>query len=246
MQSLQQPQQLAMDSGTVPPGQILLIEDEALIREMVATALEEQGHTITAVADSQAAFDRLRAAEPAFDLLVLDLMLPQADGLEICQWLRYQSNAVPILILSAKASEGDRVGGLQAGADDYVTKPFSLTELVARCNALLRRQQFLAAQQPPVLQHRDIRLFPNECRVTVGNQELALSRKEFQLLEALIETPRRVWSREQLLERIWGPHHVGNSKTVDVHVRWLRAKLEPDPSHPQYVVTVRGFGYRLD
>ena len=148
-------------------------------------------------------------------------------------------------MLSAKGSETDRVLGLEVGADDYLTKPFSMRELVARCRALLRRQRLSCLPQLPVLQYKDVTLYPQECRVLVRSQEVNLSPKEFRLLELFMSYARRVWSREQLLDQVWGPDFVGDSKTVDVHIRWLREKLEIDPSRPEYVVTVRGFGYRF-
>jgi two-component system phosphate regulon response regulator PhoB len=149
------------------------------------------------------------------------------------------------LILSAKSSETDRVLGLEVGADDYLTKPFSMRELVARSRALLRRQRFSCLPQTPVLQMRDVMLNPQECRVTVRGEEVNLSPKEFRLLELFMSYPRRVWSRDQLIDQVWGPDFLGDTKTVDVHIRWLREKLEKDPSQPEYLITVRGFGYRF-
>jgi two-component system phosphate regulon response regulator PhoB len=229
---------------------ILVVEDENLIREMLVLALEAEGFAIATAADGRTALTLLQSAEPTFgefpfDLVILDLMLPQINGLDICRLLRHQGNQVPILILSAKGSETDRVLGLEVGADDYLTKPFSMRELVARCRALLRRQRFGVVPQVPVLQFKDVNLYPQECRVTVQGQEVNLSPKEFRLLELFMTYPRRVWSREQLLDQVWGADFVGDSKTVDVHIRWLREKLEKDPSHPEYLVTVRGFGYRF-
>jgi two-component system, OmpR family, phosphate regulon response regulator PhoB len=135
------------------------------------------------------------------------------------------------------------VVGLEIGADDYLTKPFGMRELIARCRALIRRQNQQGSRNS--LTHEDISLYPEECRVTVGEKELNLSPKEFRLLELFMSHPKRVWSRESLLEKIWGHDFVGDSKTVDVHIRWLREKLEVDPSHPKYLVTIRGFGYRF-
>jgi two-component system phosphate regulon response regulator PhoB len=172
-------------------------------------------------------------------------MLPQISGLDICRLLRYHGNIIPILILSAKASETDRVLGLEVGADDYLTKPFSMRELVARCRALIRRQGFTSLAAAPVRKFRDVLLYPQECRVTVRDEEINLSPKEFRLLDLFMSYPRRVWSREQLIEQIWGPDFLGDTKTVDVHIRWLREKLEIDPSQPEYLITVRGFGYRF-
>jgi two-component system phosphate regulon response regulator PhoB len=228
---------------------VLVVEDEDLIREMVVLALKEQGYEVVTAIDGRTALNVLQEAEStsniSFDLIVLDLMLPQVNGLDLCRLLRYQGNIIPILILSAKASETDRVLGLEVGADDYLTKPFSMRELVARCRALLRRQNFSTAPQPSILQFQDVTLFPEECRVTVKDQEVSLSPKEFRILELFMSHPRRVWSREQLIDRIWGLDFLGDTKTVDVHIRWLREKLEEDPSKPQYIITVRGFGYRL-
>ncbi|MBR8834628.1 MAG: response regulator transcription factor [Stigonema ocellatum SAG 48.90 = DSM 106950] len=229
---------------------ILVVEDEELIREMLILALEEEGYGVVTASEGRSAVEYLKSFDPTsgelpFDLVILDLMLPQINGLDICRLLRYQGNPVPILMLSAKGSETDRVLGLEVGADDYLTKPFSMRELVARCRALLRRQRLSSLPQLPVLQYGDLTLYPQECRVLVRSREVALSPKEFRLLELFMSYARRVWSREQLLDQVWGPDFVGDSKTVDVHIRWLREKLEQDPSHPEYLVTVRGFGYRF-
>ncbi|MEH2060182.1 MAG: response regulator transcription factor [Nostoc sp.] len=229
---------------------ILVVEDEELIQEMLVVALEEEGYGVITAPDGRSAIEYLKSFETnsgelPFDLIVLDLMLPQINGLDICRLLRHQGNPVPILMLSAKGSETDRVLGLEVGADDYLTKPFSMRELVARCRALLRRQRLSNLPQIPVLKFKDVSLNPQECRVLVRGQEVSLSPKEFRLLELFMSYARRVWSREQLLDQVWGPDFVGDSKTVDVHIRWLREKLEQDPSHPEYLVTVRGFGYRF-
>jgi two-component system, OmpR family, phosphate regulon response regulator PhoB len=229
---------------------ILVVEDEELIQEMLVVALEEEGYGVITAPDGRSAIEYLKSfetnsGEVPFDLIILDLMLPQINGLDICRLLRHQGNPVPILMLSAKGSETDRVLGLEVGADDYLTKPFSMRELVARCRALLRRQRLSNLPQLPVLKFKDVSLNPQECRVLVRGQEVSLSPKEFRLLELFMSYARRVWSREQLLDQVWGPDFVGDSKTVDVHIRWLREKLEQDPSHPEYIVTVRGFGYRF-
>jgi two-component system, OmpR family, phosphate regulon response regulator PhoB len=237
--------------------QILIVEDEEIIREMLVLALEEEGYEVATAPDGRTALGFLQDSESdrrQFDLIILDLMLPQVNGLDLCRLLRYQGNPVPILILSAKASETDRVLGLEVGADDYVIKPFSIRELVARCRALLRRQgaaRFftptgnLPVPQMPVLQFKEVMLSPQECRVMVRGEEANLSPKEYRLLELFMSYPRRVWSREQLIDQVWGQDFVGDSKTVDVHIRWLREKLERDPSQPEYIITVRGFGYRF-
>lgn len=229
---------------------VLVVEDEELIREMLILALEEEGYQVETAIDGRIAIEQLQSVEANnneanFDLVILDLMLPQINGLDICRLVRHQGNPVPILMLSAKGSETDRVLGLEVGADDYLTKPFSMRELVARCRALLRRQRLSTTTEPLVLTYKEITLYPQECRVLVRGEEVNLSPKEFRLLELFMSYTRRVWSREQLLDQVWGPDFVGDSKTVDVHIRWLREKLEQEPSRPEYIVTVRGFGYRF-
>jgi len=233
---------------------VLVVEDEELIREMVALALQEDGYEVVTTTSGDHALSLLQPQqqekalsllENSFDLVILDIMLPQINGLDLCRLLRYQGNQIPILILSARGTESDRVLGLEIGADDYLTKPFSMQELVARCRALLRRQRLVTPEQFPLLNFKDVTLSPKECRVTVRDEEANLSPKEFKLLELFMSYPRRVWSREQLIEQVWGADFMGDTKTVDVHIRWLREKLEIDPSQPQYIVTVRGFGYRF-
>nr|WP_245395638.1 response regulator transcription factor [Anthocerotibacter panamensis] len=222
---------------------ILVVEDEDLIRETVALNLEDEGFRVLICDNGRKALTTIREAEQ-LDLVILDLMLPTLNGLDMCRLLRKEGNTVPILMLTAKSAESDRVMGLEVGADDYLAKPFGMRELVARCRALLRRnQQFI--HPPAILRCRDIYLDPEECRVTVRSQRVDLSPKEFRLLELFMRNPRRVWSRDQLLERVWGPDFMGDSKTVDVHIRWLREKLEANPSQPEYLMTVRGFGYRF-
>jgi two-component system phosphate regulon response regulator PhoB len=247
-------------------GRVLVVEDEGLIAEAIALALTEEGFDVVMAADGRAALDlvhQFKALESnggsgltstlphqlrgrSLDLIILDLMLPYINGLDLCRLIRREGMTVPILMLSAKGSETDRVVGLEVGADDYLTKPFGIRELVARCRALLRRhQQFQVQPEQPSLKYQDIALYPQECRITVRGVAVNFSPKEFKILELFMSYPRRVWSREQLLERIWGPDFIGDSKTVDVHIRWLREKLEVDPSSPIYLVTVRGFGYRF-
>ena len=238
-------------SELIHNNRILVVEDEDLIRDMIAMALEEEGYEVICASNGQEALNFLQNKEindpnSIVSLIVLDLMLPQVNGLDICRLLRYQGNIVPILILSAKATETDRVLGLEVGADDYLTKPFSMRELVARCRALIRRQNYTTNNSnSTVQQFGDISLFTEECRVIVRGDEVSLSPKEFRLLDLFMSYPRRVWSREQLIEQVWGPDFLGDSKTVDVHIRWLREKLEQDPSHQEYLITVRGFGYRF-
>lgn len=234
------------------PGRILVVEDEELIRDTIALALGEEGYSVAAAEDGRAALDMIQRVgddkPQAFDLIILDLMLPHINGLDLCRLLRRQGNNVPILMLSAKGSEIDRVVGLEVGADDYLAKPFGMRELIARCRALMRRHsQSTQSLQPaqPAFKFQQLALYPQECRVTLQGEDINLSPKEFRLLELFMAHPRRVWSRDELIERVWGLEFMGDSKTVDVHIRWLREKLEVDPSNPEYIVTVRGFGYRF-
>ena len=252
MISLEIPQGENSNSQLGSKKRILLVEDEDLIRDMLVVALEEEGYEVLGVSNGRAALNILQPKELSNDgfvpdLIILDLMLPEVNGLDICRLLRHQGDITPILVISAKGSETDRVLGLEVGADDYLTKPFSMKELVARCRALLRRQQYYSTNvsQTPVQKYRDISLFPQECRVVVRGEEVNLSPKEFRLLELFMSYPGRVWSREQLIDKVWGYDFMGDTKTVDVHIRWLRQKLELEPSQPEYLITVRGFGYRF-
>lgn len=229
---------------------ILVIEDEDLIRNMISLNLEEEGYQVTKVQNGREALnllDRKISDDQGhgFDMIILDLMLPEVNGLDICRLLRHRGNNIPILILSAKAAETDRVLGLEVGADDYLTKPFSMKELIARCRALIRRNTINSSTSDNVKHYKDITLFPDECRVTVRDELVNLSPKEFKLLELFMTYPKRVWDRDQLIDNIWGADFLGDTKTVDVHIRWLREKLEQDPSSPEYIITVRGFGYRF-
>lgn len=232
---------------------LVVVEDEALIRETVTIALTDEGYEVLAVEDGRQALEVVRAScvgddreMPAIDLLILDLMLPYINGLDLCRLLRQEGITTPILMLSAKGTETDIVVGLEVGADDYLAKPFGMRELIARCRSLLRRANRQPQLQEQLLvQFQEIALYPQECRVTVRDKAVSLSPKEFTLLELFMNNPRRVFSRDQLLEKVWGIDFMGDSKTVDVHIRWLREKIELDPSNPQYVITVRGFGYRL-
>jgi len=234
-------------------GRVLIVEDEELIRETLALGLAEEGFDILIAEDGLSALDILggtaassRVSRPDISLVILDLMLPGMNGLDLCRLLRHQGIDVPILILSAKGTETDRVVGLEIGADDYLTKPFGMRELVARCRALLRRQQSKThTEKENVLKFEDITLHPQECRVFLKGDEINLSPKEFRILELFMSQPRRVWSRDQIIDQVWGHDFMGDNKTVDVHIRWIREKLEEDPSHPSYLKTVRGFGYRL-
>jgi two-component system, OmpR family, phosphate regulon response regulator PhoB len=234
-------------------GKVLLVEDEALIRETVALSLADEGFEVLVADNGQRALEILvgapdvgKAAIADISLVILDLMLPGMNGLDLCRLVRHQGLDTPILILSAKGTETDRVVGLEVGADDYLTKPFGMKELIARCRALLRRYQAAnKLDDASIMRFDDIALHSNECQVFLAGKEISLSPKEFKILELLISQPKRVWSRNQIIDQVWGYDFMGDNKTVDVHIRWLREKLEADPSHPKYLKTVRGFGYRL-
>ena len=234
-------------------GRVLIVEDEELIRETVGLALAEVGYEVLVAEDGLSALELLGGTKQSarrslqnIDLVILDLMLPGMNGLDLCRLLRHQGIDVPLLILSAKSTETDRVVGLEVGADDYLTKPFGMRELVARCRALLRRQRGNSESNPdPVLRFEEVTLNPKECRVFLKGEEVNLSPKEFRILELFMSQPKRVWSRDQIIDQVWGHDFMGDNKTVDVHIRWIREKLEEDPSKPQYLKTVRGFGYRL-
>lgn len=226
-------------------GCVLVVEDEAIIQDAIALALSEEGYNVLLAEDGYKALQIAKTA-PRLDLIILDLMLPSINGLDLCRILRHEANSVPVLMISARGNETDRIAGLEVGADDYLSKPFGMRELVARCRALLRRsRRDFSATNTTVYKFGDITMYPDECRVMINETEINLSPKEFRLLDLFMSHPRRVWSREQLLEKVWGIDFVGDSKTVDVHIRWLREKIEVDPSDPKHIVTVRGFGYRL-
>jgi two-component system phosphate regulon response regulator PhoB len=226
---------------------LLVVEDDDTIRETIRDALILEGFEVTACGNGRDALQSLQRAsgtEDPFALVVLDLMLPGLGGLDICRQLRKAGDATPILVVSARDTEADRVLGLEVGADDYLIKPFGMRELVARCRALLRRSSSGATPSKQVV-HGNLCLYPEECRVTRDGLDVNLSPKEYRLLELFMHHPRRVWSRDKLLEQVWGHDYFGDSKTVDVHIRWLREKLEANPSAPEHLVTVRGFGYRF-
>jgi two-component system phosphate regulon response regulator PhoB len=226
---------------------LLVVEDDDTIRETIRDALILEGFEVTACGNGRDALQSLQRAsgtEDPFALVVLDLMLPGLGGLDICRQLRKAGDATPILVVSARDTEADRVLGLEVGADDYLIKPFGMRELVARCRALLRRSTSGANPSKQVV-HANLCLYPEECRVTRDGLDVNLSPKEYRLLELFMHHPRRVWSRDKLLEQVWGHDYFGDSKTVDVHIRWLREKLEANPSAPEHLVTVRGFGYRF-
>jgi two-component system alkaline phosphatase synthesis response regulator PhoP len=224
---------------------ILVIEDDKDIVELVRYNLEKEGFQVSACADGSTGLAQVRKSPP--DLLILDLMLPKLPGLEICKEIRkdVSLNRLPILILTAKGEEADRVVGLELGADDYVTKPFSPRELVARVKALLRRTEPVSAAEKPI-EIGALRIDPAAYRVTRDGQPVTMSTLEFRLLYFLATRPNRVFTRDQLLDGVWGTDRFVTPRSVDVYVRRLREKIESDPQHPTYMKTIRGAGYLFE
>lgn len=229
---------------------ILVVEDEPALQDTLTYNLTRQGYSVEAAGDGQAALDAARKLTP--DLVVLDIMLPILDGFEVCRILRQETN-IPILMLTARDDEIDRVIGLEMGADDYLTKPFSMREFLARVKALLRRRRldFSEADErtepsKDLLVFKDLTIDLARREVRLDEQPITLKPKEYELLLFLARHHRQVLSRELILERVWGWDFSGGSRTVDVHVRWLREKLEVDPAQPIRIITVRGAGYRFE
>ena len=237
------------DHKSLQDSRILLVEDDTSIRLTVSETLSSEGFRVSSFKDGLSALDFINNdIKKDVDLIILDLMLPGLNGLELCRKIRNDEDYTPILILSAKDNESDRVLGLEVGADDYLTKPFGLNELIARSRALIRRSKRnkkYIEKSKTVLEFNHIKMYLEECRVTSFDREITLSPKEFKLLELFMKNPKRVWSRDLILEKIWEIDFIGDTKTVDVHVRWLREKLEEDPSAPKFLKTVRGFGYKF-
>jgi len=220
---------------------VLVVEDDASIREIAALGLSRAGFRVTAIADGRQGLAQFRQAP--FDLVILDVMLPSLDGFEICREIRRESR-VPIVMLTARADTTDVVVGLELGADDYVTKPFEMPELVARVRAVLRRS---ASEPPqPVLTVHDLEVDPAGFSVVKAGQPVQLTATEFKLLPEMARRPGQVFSRELLLQQVWGYDYLGDSRLVDVAVQRLRSKIEADPSRPAIVTTVRGVGYRME
>jgi two-component system, OmpR family, response regulator RegX3 len=223
---------------------VLVVEDEESFSDALSYMLRREGFEVAVAAtgpDALNEFDRSGA-----DLVLLDLMLPGLSGTEVCRTLR-QRSSVPVIMLTARDSEIDKVVGLELGADDYVTKPFSSRELVARIRAVLRRRGEPAADaQPSTLEAGPVRMDVERHVVSVNGEAVAMPLKEFDLLELLLRNAGRVLTRGQLIDRVWGTDYVGDTKTLDVHVKRLRAKIEPDPANPRHLVTVRGLGYKFE
>jgi DNA-binding response OmpR family regulator len=222
---------------------ILVVEDDATLRETLVDALEVEGFRVIAAADGRAALVRFRADKP--DLVLLALMLPELSGIEVCRIIRAESG-VPIVMLTAKDSELDKVVGLELGADDYVTKPFSLRELSARIRALFRRSEQVAAPDAgagSVVDPGRVQVDLAGHRLLRDGEPVAIKPKAFELLAFLLRNPGQAFTRDQLLERVWGYDYAGETRTVDVHVHWLRTTLEDDAAAPKFIHTVRGVGY---
>ena len=220
---------------------ILAVEDDERIRSAVKLALEDEGWTVDEAGSGEEAIDLFARSAP--DVVLIDIMLPGIDGFELCRSLRRNSD-VPIVMVTARNDTHDVVAGLEAGADDYLTKPFAPKEISARISALLRRIRPISPNHAK-LTFGDLEIVPDEGKVTRAGEELHLTKTEFRLLCELAQNPGRVFSRESLLDKVWGYDYFGDGRLVDVHVRRLRTKVEADPANPRHVVTVRGLGYRL-
>jgi len=229
---------------------VLVVEDDRTLLEVLQYNLTKEGYDVLTASDGAKGLETARSNKP--DLVILDVMLPKIDGYDVCRILRKEM-IVPILMLTARTEETDRVVGLEVGADDYVTKPFSMRELMARVRAMLRRTEMMkketvtgAGAALPCLKTGDFEIDAARHRISRGGVPVELSRMEFALLEFLARNQGQVFSRDHLLEKVWGYDFAGDTRTVDVHVSWLRRKIEADPAHPKYLVTVRGVGYKFE
>lgn len=220
---------------------ILVVEDDAVLRDTLALNLRAEGYEVHSAEDGESGLALARDLDP--DLVVLDVMLPKLDGLTVCRILRRKSQ-VPIIILTARGTEADKIVGLETGADDYIVKPFSLGEFLARVRAALRRGSVAPATDE--LSSGELRIDLISRRAYIGETELQLAPKEFELLATLMRHAGAVLTRDLLLTRVWGDDYLGDTRTVDVHIRWLREKIEEDPSHPERIITLRGVGYRFE
>jgi two-component system OmpR family response regulator len=224
----------------------MVVEDDANLLNALAYNLGREGYAVITAADGEQALETARREKP--DLIILDIMLPRLSGLEVCRILRREMT-VPILMLTARAEETDKIVGLELGADDYITKPFSIRELLARVRAVLRRADMTRAapaEAASTLKIEDLEIDPARHRATRRGEALDLTPKEFELLAFLARNKGFVFSREQLLEKVWGYDYAGDTRTIDVHVRWLRRKIEADPQQPRHLITIRGIGYKLE
>jgi two-component system, OmpR family, response regulator RegX3 len=222
---------------------ILIVEDEPALAESVQYSLTREGFDVVVAPDGEDALERFRTGSP--DLVILDLMLPRLSGLDVCRIVRGESS-VPIVILTAKDGEADKVAGLELGADDYVTKPFSMRELVSRVRALLRRAGMAAQPEPvEVLRGGPVELDVGKHEARVSGEPMSLPPKEFELLEAFLRRKGRLLTRDFLIEEVWGADYYGDTRTLDVHVKRLRQKVEENPHEPAHLLTVRGLGYRF-
>jgi len=222
---------------------VLVVEDEESLREALVFFLEKEGHDVSIAVDGEEALQVFESSRA--DLILLDLMLPKIDGNQVCKQIRLTSN-VPIIMLTAKDSEVDKIVGLEIGADDYITKPYSTRELLARIKAVLRRQVEPPISIESVLTAGELRLDSDRHVVTLNGIPLTLPLKEFELLELMMENVNRVLTRGQIIDRVWGSNYFGDTKTLDVHIKRLRSKVEEDPARPKYIQTVRGLGYKLE
>jgi len=225
---------------------LLVVEDEESFIDALEIGLDREGFKVTIARDGQEALDKLE--EGKFDAILLDLMLPKVSGLDVCRTIRAKSD-IPIIIVSAKSEEVDMVLMLELGADDYVTKPYRLRELVARIRAVLRRRETYTPSEEPsteIMEFGPILLDIDSRRCYVSGEEIKLRKKEFALLRNLLENPGRVMTREVLIDRVWGDDYVGDTKTLDVHIKRLRTLIEFDPKNPIHITTIRGVGYRFE
>jgi two-component system, OmpR family, response regulator RegX3 len=226
-----------------PAARILIVEDEEALADSVRYNLEREGYSVTVATDGRRALERFRSEPPS--LVILDLMLPEMSGLDVCKAIRAESE-VPIIIVTAKDAEADKVTGLELGADDYVTKPFSVRELISRVRANLRRSKMRAvAATDDVLAGGEVEMDVVRHEVKVQGESVAFAPKEFELLETFLRRKGRLLTREFLIEDVWGPDYFGDTKTLDVHVKRLRRKIESDPHRPVHLLTVRGLGYKF-
>jgi len=234
----------------MPGNKVLLVEDDRTLLDVLKYNLTKEGHDVITACDGVEALNVARDKKP--DLIVLDVMLPKLDGFEVCRILRREMT-VPILMLTAKAGETDKVVGLELGADDYMTKPFSMREFLARIRAMLRRAEMMKMVEssakettPSIIKVGGLEIDFARHKVSQSGTTIDLSPKEFDLLAFLVKNREQVFSRDQLLEKVWGYDYAGDTRTVDVHVRWLRQKIEVDPANPRHLLTVRGIGYKFE